>query len=52
MKVVKIERKEKHRNTLEKYHIYEMSRNRLHMNDTYINIHNPIFEALPELNAR
>jgi hypothetical protein len=29
-----------------------MSKNRLHMNDTYIDVHNPIFEVLHELNTR
>jgi hypothetical protein len=52
VKVVKIEKKRKHLNILEKYHTHKMSENRLHMNDTYIDIHNPIFEALHELNTR
>jgi hypothetical protein len=41
-------------NTLEKYQIYEMSKNRLYMNDTYmyIDTYNPILEALQELNTR
>jgi hypothetical protein len=36
MKVIKIEKTGKHLNTLEKYHIYKISKNRLHMNDTHI----------------
>jgi hypothetical protein len=38
-------RKRKYFNTLEKYHIYESSRDNLHMNDT----HNTIIEALHEI---
>jgi hypothetical protein len=54
MKVIKIEKKEKHLNTLEKYHIhmciyiYIISEDGLHMNETY----NPIFEVKQELNTR
>jgi hypothetical protein len=49
MKVLKTEKKGKHLNTLEKYHIYKMSKG-LQMNDTYIDIHNPIFEVIQEIN--
>jgi cell fate (sporulation/competence/biofilm development) regulator YlbF (YheA/YmcA/DUF963 family) len=52
MEVEKIEKKGKHLNTLEKYHTFKMSENRLHINDTYIDINNPIFEALHELDTR
>jgi hypothetical protein len=34
MEVVKIEKKGKHLNTLEKYHIYKMGKNRLHTTHT------------------
>jgi hypothetical protein len=44
--------KGKHLNTLEMNHIYRISKDNLHMNDTYINTHNPIFEALHELYTR
>jgi hypothetical protein len=43
MKVLKMERKGKHLNTPEKYHICKMSRDGLQMNDTYIDTYNPIF---------
>jgi hypothetical protein len=33
-------------NTLEKYHIYEICKDNLHMNDTKIDIHNHIFKTL------
>jgi hypothetical protein len=34
--VIKIEKKGKHLNTLEKYHIHKISKDRLHMSDTYM----------------
>jgi hypothetical protein len=37
-------------NILEKYHIYKISKNNLHMNDTIINTHDPIFRTLQEMN--
>jgi hypothetical protein len=43
MKVLKTERKGKHLNTLEKYHICKKSTDGLQMNDTYIDTYNPIF---------
>jgi hypothetical protein len=46
MQVIRTERKGKHLNTLEKYHIHKISKEGLHMNDTYKGIHNLIFEAL------
>jgi hypothetical protein len=53
MKVLKIGKREKrkHLNTLEKCNIYKMSKNSLHINDTCNYVHNPIFEALRELNT-
>jgi hypothetical protein len=52
MDIIKTERKGKYLNTLEKYHIYKINKNTLHMNGTYIVIYNPIFETLQELNTR
>jgi hypothetical protein len=53
MKVIETEKKGKHVNTLEKYHIvYKISKARLHMNDTYIDIYDPIFKVIQELNTR
>jgi hypothetical protein len=37
---------------MEKYHIYKISKNKLHMNDTYIDIYNPIFATLQEVSTR
>jgi phosphoribosylaminoimidazole carboxylase (NCAIR synthetase) len=33
---------------LERYHIYRITKDNLHMNDTYNETHNPIFETLHE----
>jgi hypothetical protein len=42
MDIVRIGRKGQHLNTLEKYYIYKISREKLHMNDTSIDEHNPV----------
>jgi hypothetical protein len=47
-----MERKGNHLNTLERYHIYKSSKENLHMNDTYVDIRNPIFEALQEIDTK
>lgn len=44
MDVIKTEKK--YLNMSEECHIYKINRDRLHMNVTYIDIHNVIFEAL------
>jgi hypothetical protein len=46
MEIMKTERKGRYLNTLERYYIYEIGKDNLHMNDTNIDIHNPIFKAL------
>jgi hypothetical protein len=35
-----------HMNTLERVHIYEISKQGMHLNDTFTDITNPIFETL------
>jgi hypothetical protein len=50
MKVIKIDKKGKYLNTLEKYHIYKRNKDGLQMNDTYIDTHDTIFQAIQELN--
>jgi hypothetical protein len=45
-------RKDRHLNTLEKYYIYKISRNSLHMTDTQINTHNLILQTLHEFDDR
>jgi hypothetical protein len=52
MDVIRTGRKVRHINTLEKYHIYKISRNNLHTNDTHIEEHNPIFQKVHELYNR
>jgi hypothetical protein len=52
MDVKRTARKGRHLNTLEKYHIYKISRNNLHMNNTYIDTHNPTFQIINELYDR
>jgi hypothetical protein len=49
MEIITIGRKGKYLNSLEKYHIYKVSRENLHMNDTSIDAHNPIFEELHKI---
>jgi phenylalanyl-tRNA synthetase alpha subunit len=46
MKVLKMDRKGKRQNTLEGYYI---CKDKLQMNDTYIDTHNPIFEIIQEV---
>jgi hypothetical protein len=41
-----------HLNTLEKHHIYKMSKDGLHMNDMYIDTYNLICKLMQELNAK
>jgi hypothetical protein len=46
MDIIKTHRKGKYVNKLEKYHIYEISKNNLQINDTDIAIYSLIFRAL------
>jgi hypothetical protein len=46
MDIIKTAKKGKHLNTLEKYYIYKLNKNKLHMNDTHIDTYNLIFETL------
>jgi hypothetical protein len=52
MDVIRTGRKDRYLNTLKKYHIYKISRNNLHMNDTHIEEHNPIFPTVHEVYDR
>jgi hypothetical protein len=38
MNIIKTEKKGKYLDMLEKYHIYRIGKNKLHMNDAYIDI--------------
>jgi hypothetical protein len=46
IEIMKTERKGRHLNTLEIYYIYKVSKDKIQMNDTNVDIYNPIFEAL------
>jgi hypothetical protein len=52
MDVIRTGRKSRDLNTLERYHIYKISRNNLHMNDTHIEAHNLIFQTVHDLYDR
>jgi hypothetical protein len=52
MEIITIGRKGKYLNTLQKYHIYKISRDNLHINDTHIDTHNPILEVLHKIYTR
>jgi hypothetical protein len=49
---MKIERKGKHLNTLEKCHIYKISKEGIHMNDIHDETYNPIFEVINSIDTR
>jgi hypothetical protein len=49
MEIITTGRKGKYLNTLERYHIYEINWDNLNMNDTHMDTHDPIFEALHEI---
>jgi hypothetical protein len=46
MKILHIEKKGPKLNTLERFHLYKMTKKGLQMNDTFRDIHNPIFDIL------
>jgi hypothetical protein len=52
MDIIKTGKEGKHLNTLEKCHIYKISKDNPHRNDTYIITYNPIFKILYEVYAR
>jgi hypothetical protein len=52
MEIIKAGRKGRYLNTLEKYHIYEIGKDNLQMNDTNIHIHNPIFKTLHRIHTK
>jgi hypothetical protein len=49
MEVIIMGSKGKYLNALEKYHIYKINKKNIHMTDTNIDIHNPIFEDLHKI---
>jgi hypothetical protein len=52
MDIMKIVKKWKHFNGLEKCHIYLVRKDNLHKNDIYIDTYNPLFEDLYGLHTR
>jgi hypothetical protein len=48
-KIIKAGKEGKHLNTLEEYYIHKASRNNLQLNDTNIDLNNPIFDTLHEI---
>jgi hypothetical protein len=46
MDIIKTTNKEHLHNTLERFYIYYLSKNKLQMNDTYTDTHNPIFDLI------
>jgi hypothetical protein len=49
MEVITTGKKGKYFNILERYHIYEISRENRHMDSAHIDTHNPIFETLRKI---
>jgi hypothetical protein len=47
--VIRVGWKSRYLNNLERYNIYKISRNNLHMSDIYIEEHNPIYQTVQEL---
>jgi hypothetical protein len=50
--IIRIGRKNRYLNALEKHHIYKIRRNILHMKDTYIEAHNPTFQRVHKIYDR
>jgi hypothetical protein len=46
MKILHVEKKGPKLNTLERFHIYDMAKRGLQMNDTFMDMHNSIFDIL------
>jgi hypothetical protein len=46
MDILQIAKKGKYINKLEKFYIYKTTKQNLQLNDTYTDIHNPIFDTL------
>jgi hypothetical protein len=49
MEIITTGRKGRHLNTLKKYHIHEVSKKNLHMNDANIDTYNPILKNFTTL---
>jgi hypothetical protein len=49
MDIARIGRRSRHLNTLERYHIYKIYKNNLHMKDVHKETPNPIFQTVHEI---
>jgi hypothetical protein len=47
--IIRNGRKGRHLNTLEKYHVYKISKTNIQLNDTYNEMQNPIFQEIYEI---
>lgn len=52
MDVIRIERKNRYLNVLEKYYLYKIYRNNLHMKDVPMETHYLVFQTVHELSDR
>jgi hypothetical protein len=52
IKIITIERRGKHLNTLQVYHIYRDSREEMYLSDIYRETHDPIFKIVQKMKAR
>jgi hypothetical protein len=52
MDFIRTGRKTRHLNALERFHIYKIGGNNLHMSDRHIEAHNPIIQTVHELYDR
>jgi hypothetical protein len=50
MKILHTEKKGSKLNTLQRFHIYDLAKRGLQMNDIFTDIHNPIFDTLIKTN--
>jgi hypothetical protein len=50
--VIRKGRRGRHLNTLEKYHIYKISKTNVYLNDTHSETHNPIFQVIHDIYDR
>jgi hypothetical protein len=52
MDILQYERKGPILNTLERYYIYNLSKDKLQLNDTHIDTYNPIFKIIRNQNIQ
>jgi hypothetical protein len=52
MDVISTGRESRYLHTVERYHIYKISKNNLHINDVHIEVHNLVFQIIHKLYDR